>query len=307
MLAEPRGFCSGVERAIRIVERALETHAEPVYVRKQIVHNQHVVDSLEARGARFVDSTDDIPDGAVCVISAHGASPMVRDGVRARGLTMIDATCPLVAKVHQEARRFAAEGRHILLIGHAGHDEVEGTLGEAPERTTLVETVEDVARLDVPGASIAYLTQTTLSFDDTAEIIEAVRARYPEARGPVGDDICYASQNRQVGVKSLAARCEVVLVVGAENSSNSMRMVEVARAAGADAHLVPDPASFDPAVLAGATVVGVSAGASAPESLVEDLVRRLAGLGFGDVQIDRTSVEDVHFALPRSPGGQARR
>ncbi|XVQ16275.1 4-hydroxy-3-methylbut-2-enyl diphosphate reductase [Spirillospora sp. CA-255316] len=303
VLAEPRGFCAGVRRAIRMVERALEIHGPPVYVRKEIVHNRHVIRELERRGAVFTDTEDLVPEGAVCVFSAHGVSPAVRDNAARRGLRVLDATCPLVSKVHQEARRFDRDGRTILLIGHSGHEEVEGTQGEAPDSTLVVETPEDARALDLdPDADVAYLTQTTLSIDDTAEIVGALRDRFPRLRGPGSDNICYASQNRQTAVKALAARTGLVLVVGSPNSSNSLRMVEVARAAGTPGHLVPSAADLDAAWLEGVEAVGVSAGASTPEILVDELVERLAGLGYTGLEIERTATEDVVFALPGGLG-----
>jgi 4-hydroxy-3-methylbut-2-en-1-yl diphosphate reductase len=299
ILAEPRSYCAGVERAITIVERALESYGPPVYVRKEIVHNHHVVEGLARRGAVFVDSEQDVPPGSTCVFSAHGVSPEVRHNADGRRLNVIDATCPLVAKVHQEIRRFARDGRTIILIGHADHEEVEGTYGEAPDQTVIVSTVEDVARLDLPrDAPVAYLTQTTLSLDETAAVIDALRERFDDLAGPPAADICYASQNRQNAVKAVASRAELVLVVGSRNSSNSVRMVEVARAAGAAAHLVPDVSEFDPRWLDGVGSVGVSAGASAPEVLVGQLVDRLADHGFPDVEVERVAVEDIRFAPP---------
>jgi 4-hydroxy-3-methylbut-2-enyl diphosphate reductase len=306
VLAEPRSFCAGVQRAIEIVEAVLERFGPPVYVRKQIVHNHHVVRDLEERGAIFVDSESEVPRGSVCVFSAHGVSPEVRRGAQARDLTVIDATCPLVAKVHQEARRFAESGRTILLIGHAEHEEVEGTYGEAPARTLVVSTVADVHALDLPReAPVSYLTQTTLALDDTREIIEAMRERFDDLRGPGSDDICYASQNRQQAVKAVAARTDLVLVVGSENSSNSVRMVEVAQDAGTAARLLPDPADLDERWLAGARSVGVSAGASAPGALVNQLLARLAELGYDTVEVERTATEDIEFGLPSAVKGGA--
>ncbi|MEV7417374.1 4-hydroxy-3-methylbut-2-enyl diphosphate reductase [Streptomyces sp. NPDC089919] len=299
VLAEPRGFCAGVRRAIGIVERALDLHGAPVYVRKEIVHNHHVVAELAARGAVFVDSEEEVPEGAVCVFSAHGVSPAVRSSAADRRLEVIDATCPLVAKVHQQAVRYARHERTILLVGHADHEEVEGTRGEAPERTIVVETEEDVARLELADdAPVGYLTQTTLSFDETARVVDALKRRFPQLAGPQGDDICYASQNRQNAVKELARTNDLVLVVGSHNSSNSIRMVEVARDHGARAHLVPDPDRLDESWLADVRSVGVSSGASAPEFLVRRLVERLAELGYGDVEVASGAVEDVVFAMP---------
>ncbi|MDX2547084.1 4-hydroxy-3-methylbut-2-enyl diphosphate reductase [Streptomyces sp. WI04-05B] len=299
LLAEPRGFCAGVRRAIGIVERALDLYGAPVYVRKEIVHNHHVVGELRRRGAVFVDSEDEVPEGAVCVFSAHGVSPQVRAGAAARRLDVIDATCPLVSKVHQEAVRYVRDGRTILLVGHEDHEEVEGVRGEAPARTLVVESAEDVARLDLPDDTpVAYLTQTTLSFDETADVIEALHRRFTDLVGPHGDDICYASQNRQNAVKSLARSCDLVLVVGSLNSSNSLRMVEVARREGCAAHLVPDATHLDEEWLEGARTVGLSAGASAPEVLVRGLVERLAELGHTEVRVDEGTPEDVVFAMP---------
>jgi 4-hydroxy-3-methylbut-2-enyl diphosphate reductase len=298
ILAEPRGFCAGVRRAIAVVERALELYGPPVYVRKEIVHNHHVVRLLEQRGARFVDSEQAVPAGAVCVFSAHGVSPAVREAAAARGLRVIDATCPLVSKVHQEARRFARDGRTILLVGHADHEEVEGTEGEAPDRTVIVESVADARRLDLPrDTPVAYLTQTTLSLDETAGIVEVLRGRFDDLVGPGGDDICYASQNRQNAVKALARRSDLVLIAGSRNSSNSVRMVEVARGMGVPAHLVPD-AALDEGWLTGVRVIGVSAGASAPEILVTGLLDRLAAAGYEDLEIESTAEETVVFSLP---------
>jgi 4-hydroxy-3-methylbut-2-enyl diphosphate reductase len=299
LLASPRGFCAGVDRAIEIVELALGIYGRPVYVRHEIVHNRHVVDRLRGLGAVFVDAIAEIPEGAVVVFSAHGVSPKVREEAEARRLRAIDATCPLVTKVHLEARRHAAEGREILLIGHAGHVEVEGTMGEAPRRMRLVESREDAERVQVEDpARVAFLTQTTLSVDDTRAIIDVLRRRFPAIQGPPQEDICYATQNRQNAVKGLAADIDVLLVVGAPNSSNSRRLVEVARAAGVRAHLVEEAAGIDPAWVAGAGTVGVTAGASAPEELVRSIVARLRELG-GDEPVEvPTVVENVRFALP---------
>ncbi|MBV2156767.1 4-hydroxy-3-methylbut-2-enyl diphosphate reductase [Kitasatospora sp. SUK 42] len=299
VLAQPRGFCAGVRRAIGIVERALDLHGAPVYVRKEIVHNHYIVAELERRGAVFVDSEEDVPEGSICVFSAHGVSPAVRSGAADRQLEVIDATCPLVSKVHQEALRFARDGRIILLVGHAGHEEVEGVLGEAPERTVVIETVEDVHRLELPADTpVGCLTQTTLSFDETRKVVDALHERFTDIVTPSEDDICYASQNRQNAVKELARRHDLVLVVGSENSSNSLRMVEVAREHGAAAHLVPDAGRLDEAWLTGVGSIGVSSGASAPEILVSGLVERLAGLGFPDVELQDGIAEDVVFAMP---------
>lgn len=298
-LSMPRGFCAGVERAIRIVELALEVHGKPVYVRREIVHNKTVVDGLKPRGAVFVQELDEVPDGAVTIFSAHGVSPAVRMQAESRGLQVIDATCPLVAKVHLEVLSFRERGYQILLIGHAGHEEVEGTMGEAPEITQLVESVSDVASLKLQeDAPIAVLTQTTLSLDDTAEILAAIKERFPEARTPRADDICYATQNRQRAVKATVTTCDVFLVLGAENSSNSKRLREVAENSGCAAYLIPDAESLDESWLAEATSVGVSAGASAPEELVSQLLERLKDLGFAGAQAVVYAEEDVHFALP---------
>lgn len=301
ILAEPRGFCAGVQRAIGMVERALEIHGSPVYVRKQIIHNQYVVRQLEKRGAVFVDSEEEVPEGEVCVFSAHGVSPAVRASAAARELTVIDATCPLVSKVHQEAKRFAAGGRTILLIGHAEHEEVEGTVGEAPEHTIVVETLDDARTLRLPeGADVSYLTQTTLSLDETRDIAAELTRRFPQIKGPGSDDICYASQNRQNAVKELAAEAELVLVVGSDNSSNSVRMVEVAIRHGARSYLVNDVSKLETGWLRGVRTVGVTSGASAPEILVEQLVARLAELGYGQVDTITTTTEDIVFAMPGS-------
>jgi 4-hydroxy-3-methylbut-2-enyl diphosphate reductase len=299
ILAEPRGFCAGVERAIAMVERALELHGEPVYVRMEIVHNRHVVDSLARRGAIFVDSEDDVPPGSVCLFSAHGVSPAVRANALRRELTVIDATCPLVSKVHQQARREVRAGRLLVLVGHNGHEETEGTRGESPDHTVVVESVEDVARLELPDDTpIAYVTQTTLSLDDTADIVTALTDRFSDVAAPPSSTICYASQNRQNGIKALARRSDLVLVVGATNSSNSLRMVDVARQAGVRAHLVPDVSGLDPAWLDGVATVGVSSGASVPEVLVQQLLERLDDAGFSEVETDKTAEEHVVFAMP---------
>ncbi len=263
LLAAPRGYCAGVERAVEAVERALVAHGAPVYVRKQIVHNAHVVHDLEAKGAVFVDEEAQVPEGAVVVLSAHGVAPGVYAKAAERHLTVLDATCPLVTKVHLEARRFATEGRTIVLIGHEGHEEVVGTTGQAPDRTVLVQTVEEARTVAVPDpANLSYLTQTTLSVDETNEIVQVLRERFPGIAGPPREDICYATQNRQDAVKALAARADVVLVIGSRNSSNSKRLAEVARDQGVPAHLVDDDTEVDPAWLDGADVVGVTSGAS---------------------------------------------
>ncbi|WP_037783944.1 4-hydroxy-3-methylbut-2-enyl diphosphate reductase [Streptomyces niveus] len=299
ILAEPRGFCAGVRRAIEIVEKALEGHGAPVYVRKEIVHNHYVVGVLKRRGAIFVDSEADVPPGAVCVFSAHGVSPEVRENATARRLDTIDATCPLVSKVHQEARRYARDGRTLLLVGHADHEEVEGTYGEAPDRTVIVESVEDAHALDLPrDTPVAVLTQTTLSMDETAGIVTALNERFHDLRSPADGDICYASTNRQVAVKEIAARSDLVLVVGSRNSSNSVRMVEVALLEGTAAYLVPDVTELDVSWLEGVGTIGVSAGASAPELLVDQLLERLDELGYHDVELSVTTKEDIVFQLP---------
>ncbi|CAM4011599.1 4-hydroxy-3-methylbut-2-enyl diphosphate reductase [Kibdelosporangium persicum] len=299
ILVEPRSFCAGVRRAIAIIDLALERHGAPIYVRKEIVHNHYVVRQFERRGVRFVDSEQEVPEGAVCVFSAHGVSPQVRENAAARRLDVLDATCPLVSKVHQEARRFARDGRTLLLVGHAGHEEVEGTFGHAPDQTVIVQTVEDAEALDLPAdAPLAFLTQTTLSVDETKDIIAVLRRRFSDLRGPGTDDICYASQNRQDGIRAVVPRSDLVLVVGSRNSSNSIRMVEVARRLGTAAYLVPDVTEFDPAWLAGVRVVALSAGASAPEILVEQLLDRLAELGYADVELERVAVEDIVFSPP---------
>ena len=299
ILAAPRGYCAGVDRAVQMVERALDTLGAPVYVRKEIVHNRHVVEELAKRGAVFVESEDQIPEGAVCIFSAHGVSPEVRRNAEARNLKVIDATCPLVTKVHLEAKRFDRAGRRIVLVGHEGHEEIEGTAGEAPASTYVIESPEQITSL--PFASdepVAYLTQTTLSVDDTLQTVEALRTHFSDLTEPRSDDICYATQNRQVAVKAIAPDSDVVLIVGALNSSNSNRMVEVARAAGTPAYLVPDATQLDPAWVEGAETVGVSSGASAPEVLVDGLLQRLALLGFEHVETREITTEDVTFSLP---------
>ena len=298
LLAAPRGYCAGVERAVEAVERAIVKHGTPVYVRKQIVHNAHVVRDLEAMGAIFVDEVTEIPEGAVAVLSAHGSPPTVFDEAARRGLELIDATCPLVTKVHVEARRFAADGHTIVLIGHAGHEEVEGTSGQAPERTILVQDVEDARSVDLPAGSLAYLTQTTLSVDETAEIVGVLQARYPQLEGPPREDICYATQNRQDAVKAMAPRADVVLVIGSRNSSNSNRLAEVSRERGTPAHLVDDETEVDPTWLTGAETVGLTSGASAPEHLVARMLGWLAERGYDAVEQIAVAEEGVRFSLP---------
>jgi 4-hydroxy-3-methylbut-2-enyl diphosphate reductase len=300
LLAGPRSFCAGVERAIEIVERALEMRGAPVYVRKQIVHNTRVVSDLEQRGAVFVDELNEVPDGATVVFSAHGVSPAVRAEASGRGLSVIDATCPLVSKVHAEARRFAKEGYTLALIGHAGHEEVEGTLGEAPDSTILVQTAEDVARLNVDDpAKIAYLMQTTLAIDEAADVAGALRDKFPQMRAPGSDDICYATTNRQAAVRAVAADADVVLVAGSANSSNSVRLVERSERAGTPAHLIDDATDIDLSWLAGASVVGLTAGASAPPAVVSEIIAALSGLGTVTVTERVTTTESVQFGLPR--------
>src|ERR687889_1302559 len=286
LLAAPRGYCAGVDRAVQTVERALELYGAPVYVRKEIVHNKHVVAQLRERGAIFVDELDDsIPEGAVTIFSAHGVSPAVHADAEQRGLQTIDATCPLVTKVHREVRKFAADGYTIVLIGHAGHEEVEGTMGEAPENIVLVETEADVDALEVPDPTkVAYISQTTLSVDETRVIIARLREKFPGIVGPRTDDICYATTNRQAAVKAMAGECDLVLVIGSQNSSNSQRLVEVARDLGTEAHLIDNAGQADPAWLEGKRVVGISSGASAPEELVERLVAYFRERGVQDVE-----------------------
>jgi 4-hydroxy-3-methylbut-2-en-1-yl diphosphate reductase len=298
LLAAPRGYCAGVERAVEAVERALDEHGSPVYVRKQIVHNLHVVRELEAKGAVFVDEAGQIPQDAVAVLSAHGSPPSVYREAESRGLSLIDATCPLVTKVHMEARRFADRGRTIVLIGHQGHEEVEGTSGQAPERTVLVQTVEEARTVQLPDGPLAHLTQTTLSVDETDQIVRVLRERYPQLEGPPREDICYATQNRQDAVKRIAPRADVVLVIGSKNSSNSNRLAEVARDRGTPAYLVDDATEVDPSWLQGAETVGLTSGASAPEHLVTSMLELLDGLGFGRVEEVTVAEEGVRFSLP---------
>ena len=300
LLAAPRGYCAGVDRAVIAVEKALEMHGAPIYVRKEIVHNKYVVETLTERGAVFVSETDEVPEGARVVFSAHGVSPAVRDAAAVRSLVTIDATCPLVTKVHKEAVRFAREGQTILLIGHAGHEEVEGTAGEAPEHTIIVNSPDEVATLDVPDpTNVVWLSQTTLSVDETMETVRRLRERYPALQDPPSDDICYATQNRQVAVKKLAPDCDLVIVVGSANSSNSVRLVEVALQAGArTSHRIDRAAELQDEWFDGVTTVGVSSGASVPEILVRDLLDALAVRGYGDVEEVRTATEDLMFSLP---------
>jgi 4-hydroxy-3-methylbut-2-en-1-yl diphosphate reductase len=300
LLAAPRGYCAGVDRAVDIVEVALQTYGAPVYVRKQIVHNLHVVRRLEARGAIFVEELDEVPEGSTVVFSAHGVAPEVHQQARTRQLKVVDATCPLVTKVHQEARKFAGKGYDIVLIGHEGHEEVIGTMGEAPRAIHLVGDEREAAAVEIadPG-KVAYLTQTTLSVDETQSVIGVLRDRFPVLAGPRSDDICYATQNRQSAVKKLADQCQLILVIGAENSSNSKRLVEVARSLGCASHLIPEASAVDPAWFEGVDTVGVTSGASAPEWLVDELVDALRQRGAGEVREVQVVPEDVHFSLPR--------
>jgi 4-hydroxy-3-methylbut-2-en-1-yl diphosphate reductase len=299
LLASPRGFCAGVERAVDTVERALRLYGAPVYVRKQIVHNKHVVEDLERRGAIFVDSVYEVPPNATLVFSAHGVSPAVRDAAGTRRLNTIDATCPLVTKVHTQARRYADAGYAIAFIGHAGHEEVEGTFGEAPDAIVLVESVEDARRVELPrDRPLAYITQTTLSIDETREIVDVLRARYPEIVAPAKEDICYATSNRQWAVKELLEEVELLLVIGSRNSSNSKRLVEVARSVGVASQLVDDVSEIDEAWLDGVETVGVTSGASAPERLVQDVCDWFRAQGVTDVSEFSSAFEDVVFRLP---------
>ena len=300
LLAAPRGYCAGVDRAVQTVERALELYGAPVYVRKEIVHNKNVVEELRGRGAIFVDEETEIPEGSVTVFSAHGVAPSVRANASTRSLHTIDATCPLVTKVHVEARKFAQEGYTIVLVGHDGHEEVEGTMGEAPERIVLVQDEDDVDRLEVDDAKkIAYITQTTLSVDETTSIVERLRERFPHIVGPRRDDICYATTNRQVAVKRMAGDCDLVLIVGSRNSSNSARLVEVARDCGTEAYLIDSVAEVREEWLTGKRVVGVSSGASAPEHLVRELVDFFRAGGVQDIAEIHALPEDVRFMLPK--------
>ncbi|PPK70219.1 4-hydroxy-3-methylbut-2-enyl diphosphate reductase [Actinokineospora auranticolor] len=300
LLAKPRGYCAGVDRAVITVEKALETYGAPVYVRKEIVHNRHVVETLRERGAIFVDEADEVPEGAMVVFSAHGVSPAVHEQAASRNLRTIDATCPLVTKVHFEAKRFAKEDYDILLIGHEGHEEVEGTAGEAPDHVQLVDTAEDVDKVVVRDpAKVIWLSQTTLSVDETMERVDQLRERFPDLQNPPSDDICYATQNRQVAVKAMAPQCELVIVVGSQNSSNSKRLVEVAVQAGANASYLVDFAhEVQESWLEGVTTVGVTSGASVPDNLVMDLLVWLAERGYADVDEVTTANEKVAFALP---------
>jgi len=301
LLAEPRGYCAGVDRAVETVEKALEKHGAPLYVRKEIVHNRHVVETLRERGVIFVDETFEVPEGAVLVFSAHGVSPAVHEAAAARNLHTIDATCPLVTKVHQEAKRFARDDFDILLIGHEGHEEVEGTAGEAPEHVQLVDGPDAVDRVRVRDENkVIWLSQTTLSVDETMETVQRLRERFPSLQDPPSDDICYATQNRQVAVKAMAPECDLVIVVGSRNSSNSVRLVEVALNAGARAaYLVDYAREIDPAWLEGARTVGITSGASVPEILVNGVLDMLSEHGYADVRSVTTANETLVFALPR--------
>lgn len=300
VLASPRGFCAGVDRAIKVVEQALEAHGAPVYVRHQIVHNPWVVEALRRKGAVFVEATADIPEGAVAIFSAHGVSPQVRQEARLRGLRVVDATCPLVAKVHAEVVRYARGGHAILYVGHPGHPEVVGVQGEAPEQVQVVDSVEAAEAVQVPDAHrVAFTTQTTLSVDDVATVVAVLKRRFPAIVAPGANDICYATQNRQQAVRALAAQTEAILVLGAPNSSNSNRLREVAERVGARAYLLGSASDLDPRWLEGVSRVGVAAGASTPEHLVQELVQRLRALGAGRVRELVTTVEQLSFAVPR--------
>jgi 4-hydroxy-3-methylbut-2-enyl diphosphate reductase len=299
ILTQPRGFCAGVVRAISIVERALERHKAPVYVRHEIVHNKHVVEDLKAKGARFVDEIDEIPEGAVTIFSAHGVARMVEDAAASRGLPVIDATCPLVTKVHLQGKRYLNQGRTIILVGHAGHPEVEGTMGQIPAPVHLVQTEEDVEALPIPADTpVAYVTQTTLSLDDTRGIIEAIERRFKDVVGPSTNDICYATQNRQMAVRELSKIADVILVVGAKNSSNSNRLREIGAEAGVPSYLIADGSELNPDWVRGARVVGITAGASAPEAMVQDVIGSLRQLGPVEVTNLPGVEENIEFRLP---------
>jgi 4-hydroxy-3-methylbut-2-en-1-yl diphosphate reductase len=300
LLAAPRGYCAGVDRAVQTVQRALAIHGAPVYVRKEIVHNKHVVAQLREQGAIFVDEQTEVPGGAVCVFSAHGVAPSVRSGAQERGLRTIDATCPLVTKVHREALRFAEQGYTIVLVGHDGHEEVEGTMGEAPEQIVLVQSEDDVEELEVDDPErVAYITQTTLAVGETTAILERLRERFPKIVGPRTDDICYATTNRQAAVKQMAGSCDLLLVIGSRNSSNSVRLVEVARDCGTEAHLIDAAHEVEEQWLTDRRVVGISSGASAPEELVSELVAFFRARGVQDVSEFEVVREDVRFMLPK--------
>ncbi len=301
LLAAPRGYCAGVDRAVQTVERALELYGAPVYGRKEIVHNKHVVEQLRSRGAKFVDSETEVPEGATVVFSAHGVAPAVHVNAAERALQTIDATCPLVTKVHVEAKKFAADGYTIVLIGHAGHEEVEGTMGEAPEHIVLIENEDDVEALEVADPTkVAYISQTTLSVDETSAIINRLRERFPQIIGPRTDDICYATTNRQAAVKQLARECDIVLVIGSRNSSNSNRLVEVAREHGADAYLIDNEGQVQERWLKDKPVVGITSGASAPDELVQRVVQFFRARGTTDVSELEVVQEDVRFMLPKA-------
>ncbi|HUS08797.1 MAG TPA: 4-hydroxy-3-methylbut-2-enyl diphosphate reductase [Bryobacteraceae bacterium] len=308
ILLSPRGFCAGVVRAIDVVRIALDLYGAPIYVRKEIVHNRHVVEELRAAGAIFVEELSEVPGGARVIFSAHGVSPAVRKEAKERNLQVIDATCPLVTKVHLEAVKFARQGYTILLIGHKDHDEVIGTLGEAPQSTILVQTVEDVDRLQVKDPTkVCYLTQTTLSLDETKDVVEALHKKYPEIKGPPGQDICYATENRQLGVKAVAPLCDLLLVVGSRNSSNSLRLVEVCDQAGVPAYLVDDHSEVNPEWLVSVNTIAVTAGASAPENLVQELIASLKQFEFNRVEEMELKEEDVRFSLPSNLAGASPR
>ena len=304
LLAAPRGYCAGVDRAVETVERALAKFGAPIYVRKQIVHNLPVVRDLEGKGAIFVDELEEVPEGATVILSAHGVAPEVYRDARARSLKVVDATCPLVTKVHNEAKKFARDGYDIVLIGHEGHEEVVGTMGEAPASITLIGSPEEAAKLDLSGSErVAYLSQTTLSVDETNDVIDVLRERFPVIQGPPREDICYATQNRQQAVKAIAAKSDVVLVIGSDNSSNSNRLAEVARTFGARAYLIDDESEIEPSWFEGARTVGVTSGASAPEWLVDRVIGYFRERGVDDVETVTVVEEDVHFALPKQVEG----
>jgi 4-hydroxy-3-methylbut-2-enyl diphosphate reductase len=311
LLAQPRGFCAGVTRAIDIVEKALELYGAPIYVRHEIVHNKRVVETLKAKGVIFVEELDDIPEGEVTIFSAHGVSEAVEQDAKRRGLPVIDATCPLVTKVHKEGGRYASKGAHVVLIGHAGHPEVEGTMGRIPGGVHLVTKPADVEKLNIPDdAEVAYITQTTLSMDDTRWVIEALHKRFPNIKGPDVKDICYATQNRQTAVRKLAAMSELILVVGAKNSSNSNRLREIGLELGKTSHLIDDAKDLDPAWLKGVTTLGITAGASAPDVLIDELLARLEGLGPIELKVLDGVEENVSFKMPEHfpdvPGRQGK-
>lgn len=300
ILAKPRGFCAGVDRAIDVVKIALDLYEEPVYVRREIVHNRHVVEELRQKGAIFVDELDEVPNGAIAIFSAHGVSPEVWAQAESRGLKVIDATCPLVTKVHNEAIRFAQQGRTIILVGHEGHDEVIGTMGEAPDAITLIGSEEQVADLNVPDPSkVAVITQTTLSVDETTGIVEALKRKFPHIAFPPSEDICYATTNRQTALKALAAQVDLILALGSQNSSNSKRLIEVAQGVGVKSYLIDDVSEIKPEWLEGARVIGVTAGASAPEHLVQGVVSYFKDLGVTDIEEIEPINEEVNFALPK--------